>query len=143
MNTFPIPKEIIDELVHVGLEKDILNPEYLFEIGCISIESTNIIGAKSSKIFVSKKVLKHIIDRRGNEKILYLIPEILRNPTKIVDNSSKRPYSFIFVKMNGKNHGVVLEITKTPDCENQVVSAFIISPKTYNKMSDISGGAAP
>lgn len=143
MSTFPIPRDVIDELIHAGLEKDILNPEQVFEIGYISAGAMTVIGANSLKVYVSKKALKHIIDRRGSAEIIYLIPGILSNPTKITDNSFKRQHSFILAKMNGRYRGVVLEITKTPDYENQVVSAFIIDPKTYKKMSDISGGAAP
>jgi hypothetical protein len=40
-------------------------------------------------------------------------------------------------------YAAVVEITKTPDRSNQVVSAFLIDPKTYKKMYDISGGTAP
>lgn len=142
MSTFPIPIEIIEELIHVGFQKNILNPEQIFEIGSISLNAMCLISANSQKVFISKKSLKHIIDRRGSAKIIYLVPEIIGNPTKISDNSSKRPFSFVFARMNGRNHGVVVEITKTSG-ECRIVSAFIIDPKTYNKMSDISGGAAP
>lgn len=111
MNTFPIPDYVINELVRTGFQKNILNPEQVFEIGRVSSRTMNLIMAKSPKVFISKMALKHIIDRRGSEKIIYLIPGILSNPTKIVDNSVKRPSSFIFAKMNGEYHGVVLEIT--------------------------------
>ena len=68
-----------------------------------------------------------------------MIPKILSNPTKIVDNSKKRPNSFIFVRLNGKSNGAVIEITKTPDGVHQVVSAFPMDSKTYRKLVDISG----
>ncbi|GEM_PF-5168874 len=65
-------------------------------------------------------------------------------PDYVIDELKKiKPNSFIFAKMNGKFHGVVLEITKTPDCENQVVSAFPIGLRTFRKMNTVSGGTVP
>jgi hypothetical protein len=139
MNTFPISDYVINELKEIKPKGIISNPRQLFEIGSISFESMKVINTKYPKVFISKMALKHIIDQRESEEIIYLIPEILSNPTKIVDNSLKRLNSFIFAKMNGKYNGAVLEITKTPDCENQVVSAFPIDPRTYRKLEDISG----
>lgn len=139
MNTFPIPDYVINELKEVKPKGIILSQEQLFEIGLISFKSMKIIDSPSSKVFISKMALKHIIDQRGSEEIIYLIPEILNDPTKIVDNSKKRQSSFIFVRMNGKSHAAVLEITKTPDSMNQVVSAFHVDDKTYRKLIDISG----
>lgn len=136
---FLIPIHIINELKEIKPEGIISDSRQLFEVGLISFESMKIISSVSSKVFISKMALKHIIDQRGSDEIVYLIPKILNNPTKIVDNSKKRQNSYMFVRMNGKSHAAVLEITKTPDSMNQVVSAFHVDDKTYRKLIDISG----
>lgn len=91
---------------------------------------------------MSNKALKHIVEERGDEayEIVKNIPDILKNPTKVVDNSGKRANSYLFVKMSGKIKAVVLEVTKRPDGD-QVVSAFFTDRKTYEKMKDVSGRA--
>lgn len=138
MNKFPIPAEILNELKEIKPRGVISDPKMSFEIGYISTTSIRIIGPTSPKVFISKRSLKHIIDQRGSDQIIYEIPEIISNPTKIIDNSVKRIGSFIFAKMNGKAKGVVIEVTKTPD-GNRVVSAFPINKEYYRRLVDISG----
>src|SRR3989344_9263069 len=106
-----IPIEVIEELESTSFHGAISNPTNIFFVGCISKNTMKIVCSDSDEVFISKMSLKHIIDQRGNSEIIFKIPEIMSNPTKIVDNSSKRQNSFILVKMNGKAKGVVIEIT--------------------------------
>lgn len=119
------------------------SPDKIIEITQLPITICRIIKTNSIEVYISRKSLKHIMDQREDlaEYIIYSIPSILNNPSKISDNSHKRPNSFLFAKMNGNAKGVVLEITKTTH-NNRVVSAFPIDRKTYRKMIDISGRAA-
>ena len=112
------------ELSKLPPKEPISNPQGLISLG--------------SNVGITRKSLKHIIEQRGEDIISY-IPKTLAAPTKIVDNSSKRPNSFLYARMNGNAKAVVLEVTKTPDGVHQVVSAFPVDSKTYKKMVDISG----
>ena len=136
-----ILKEIIDELVGIDKRGSIKDPDGLFLVGHISNNTKDLIGTDDTKVYISRKSLKHIIDQRGSINIITELPTIISKPTKIVNNSSKRQHSFIFALMNGKARGAVIEITKTPD-GNRVVSAFLISKNTYKKLIDISGRSA-
>ena len=133
-----IPASVIKELLSVGFHGNIINPSKIFEVAEMSINSMGLIKATSRKVYISKRALKHIIDQRGVD-IIFEIFNIISKPTIITDNSLKRSYSFIFAKKNGNVYGAVVEITKTPDYENQVVSAFPISFKTYGKMKSLEG----
>ena len=133
-----IPNEVIKEIQAVGFRGLISDPTQVFFVANLSRSTLNAIGAKTEECFISKTSLKHIFDQRDSIGIIFEIPEIVSHPTKIADNSAKRPNSFILVKMNGKAKGAVVEITKTPD-QNRVVSAFPIDKKTYKKLKDISG----
>jgi len=94
------------------------------------------------RVCISHQAIKHIVEQRGElaQSVLLDIPLILANPTKISDNSHKRPGSFLYARMNGKVKAVVVEIAKTPDDKHQVVSAFPMYEHTYRKLVDISGG---
>jgi hypothetical protein len=120
-----IPQEIIEEIQAVGFRGHISDPARIFFVAYFSQMTLNATKTSTKEVFISKMALKHIFDQRDNVKIIFEIPDIICNPSKIVDNSSKRPNSFILVKMNGKAKGAVIEITKTPD-HNRVVSAFHI-----------------
>ncbi|MEI6346156.1 MAG: hypothetical protein WCO79_02895 [bacterium] len=114
-------------------------PDRLLLVGELSPEVSRALGVPRT-VLVSLRSLKHIVERRGEDamEIVQDIPKILSHPTKVVDNSTNRPSSYLFVRMNGKAKAVVLEITKTPD-GNRVVSAFFVDAKTYKKLKDISG----
>jgi len=133
--------EIIPELQSVDPYGSISDPDRLFQIGTLSDSSAKRINSSDIRVFITKKAAKHIFDKRIDIDVLYKIPDIIKNPTKIVDNSKKRSNSFLFAKMNGKAKIVVLEITKTPG-ECQVVSAFPTSKNYYRKLIDISGRTA-
>ena len=139
-----IPLEIIEELRAVGFQKPIINPYCLYEVGVIPMHIKKI-GSDTSKVFISRMALKHIIDNRGEKaaEVIKIMPHVLMFPAKIADNSVKKKGSFLFAGTFGRHYGVVLEVTKTTGLSNQVVSAFIINPKTYEKIHDISGGTAP
>lgn len=96
----------------------------------------------NSYAYISRMALKHIIERRGliAESIVLKIPSAISNPSKVVDNSKKRKNSFLFLHPDDFVLCVVMEKTKTT-WECQIVSAFPISPKTYEKMIGISGRA--
>lgn len=104
-----------------------------------------IIKTDSTEVFISRTALKHIIDGRGDkaERVIEIMPIILGKPDKIADNSAKTENSFLFAGKLDRHYGVVLEITKTTGLSNQVVSAFLIDHRTYEKIHDISGGTAP
>jgi hypothetical protein len=136
-----IPKEVFKELIELGVGQSIPDPNRVFLITSLSKEQMDLIGTNSSEVFISARSLKHIIDQRRSEEIVYFLSEIITSPTKVVDNSKKRSNSFLFVKKNGKIRGAVVEITKTPD-GNRVVSAFPISIRYYRKLIDISGRTA-
>ena len=133
-----IPQEVIEEIENAGFHGHVTNSAQIFFVAYLSRSTSAVIGTDTKEVFVSKASLKHIFDQRDDVAIIFDIPDIVRQPTKIADNSSKRRRSFLFVKMNGKAKGVVVEITKTPD-QNRVVSAFPIDRKTYKKLKDISG----
>jgi len=133
-----ISKKITEEFSSIEAGHPIKDPLFLHFVGKISLATMRLIKASSRNVYISNLALKHIIEQRGNERIIYKIPQILSCPTKIVDNYRKRINSFILVRMNGKANGAVIEITKTPD-QNRVVSAFPIDTKTYKKLKDISG----
>ena len=117
----------------------IKSPQETFLIGTIRKDISEKFNISEDAI-ISRMSLKHITEQRGENaiEIIESIPEVLSSPTKIADNSSKRPNSYLFARMNGKAKGVVLEVTKTPDA-NRVVSAYSIDRKTYEKLTDISG----
>lgn len=118
----------------------IKNPNVSLKLGKITSQDASIIGAKIDDVGITRRAIKHIVEQRGERarEFIESIPDVLTNPSKIADNSIKRPDSFLFAKMNGEARGVVLEITKTPD-GNRVVSAFPIDRKTFRKLRDISG----
>ena len=136
-----IPREIIDELIEIEKGEQIKYPTKLFLVGYISEDIKCLIGIDNTEVYISKRSIKHIIDRRGFVGIIDELDTIISRPTKVADNSGKRSGSYIFAIMNGKARGAVIEITKTPDC-NRVVSAFLISKNTYKKLIDISGRSA-
>lgn len=133
----------ISILKKLGEDAMIDSPDKVIEIARLSTTVIKMIKTESAQVYISRKSLKHIMNRRGDmaEYIIFSIPSILNNPSKISDNSNKRQNSFLFAKMNGNAKGVVLEITKTTR-DNRVVSAFSIDRKTYRKMIDISGRTA-
>lgn len=118
---------------------DIEFPDKLLSLGKIDPSVSRILHIPDTA-FVSHKVIKHIVERRGELalEIVKDIPKVLYCPTKVADNSEKRPSSYLFARMNGKAKAVVLDIAKTPD-GNRVVSAFFVDTKTYKKLKDISG----
>ncbi len=130
----------VDEFTLLKRGAAIENPEGMLQTGNMSPQNAKLINAQTNEATISRKVIKHIIEQRGDsaKEIIQSIPDILSNPSKIVNNSAKRPDSFLFAKKNGKNLGTVLEVTKTPD-GNRVVTAFQIDNKTYEKLVDISG----
>ena len=137
------PKEImdvIDEFKPLKKGDVIREPNKTYQVADINEKSKSVIGSKISTVEISRRAIKHIVEQHGEQvsEILKMIPEILKNPTKIADNFAKRANSYLFVKMNGKATGVVLEVIKNPD-GNRVVSAFRIDKKTYEKLQDISG----
>ena len=117
--------------------------EKIISVEKISTEIQKVINSFTPNVEITSKALKHIIERRGKwaDDIIQAIQDILINPSKIADNSIKRPNSFLFIRSNGKAKSLVLEVLKKPDA-NQVVSAFYTDNKTYNKLLDISGRAA-
>lgn len=140
-----IPSKIIKELKSVESRGRIAVPELLFIAGKITQKVARFINTKTLKVFISRKSLKHIIDQRKDKanEVIDAIPDTIQIPDLLIDNSHKRHHSFLFIKkISPKNYGVVVEITKTPGFENQVVSAFIIDRKTYKKLSENSGGTA-
>ena len=139
-----IPKEVVEELKSIKPQGLICEPSQTFLAGHISRLTMSVIKTNSDQVFISKVALKHIVDSRKDlaERVIEIIPEVLKDPDKIADNSVKRHNSFLFAKKLNKHYGVILEITKTTGLVNQVVSAFVISRKTYGKIRDISGGTA-
>lgn len=104
------------------------------------------LGLENGKVTITRKALKHIVNSRELNKadvdhVVSSIPEIMKKPTKIVDNSAKTPNSFLFAKMNGGAKGVVLEILQKEN-KNQIISAHFIRKGYYLKMKDILGRAA-
>jgi len=92
---------------------------------------------------VSRKSLKHIIDRRGKnaERVLHHLPDAVTKPLKISDNSHKRQQSLLVThKVESEYIVAVVEQTKTPGVF-RVVSAFLMDHKTHKKLIDISGRA--
>ncbi len=114
-------------------------PDRLLSLGTIDPSVSRILHIPEA-VFVSRRVIKHIVERRGELalEIVRDIPKVLFCPTKVADNSEKRPNSYLFARMNGRAKAVALEVTKTPD-GNRVVSAFFVDTKTYKKIKDISG----
>ena len=137
-----IPPDIIKELVTTETGGPITDPLALYFIGIIPDKVAKLIKAKSGEVYISKKSLKHVIDRHGVE-MLFEIPIIIFRPTKVTPNHAKRNESFIFSRVILKPKGVVIEVGAEKPDDNRAVSAFPISPKTYRKMKDISGGTAP
>lgn len=97
---------------------------------------------KNSEVYISRMALKHIVERRKSKAklVIDVIPKAIRRPFKVVDNSRKRNDSFLFLYSNGLVVCVVVEKTKTTQ-HCQVVSAFPVYKKIYEKMVDISGRA--
>lgn len=126
--TKSIFSKVIDEFSKLKHGTQIANPEGVISIG--------------KNVVISRRSVKHIIEQRGElaHELIHDIPNVLANPTKIVDNSLKRPNSFLYARMNGKARATVLEVTKTPDGKHQVVSAFPMYKHTYEKLVDNSGG---
>lgn len=119
-------ENIVNEFSKIPRGVEIQNPD----------DVVRVIG----NVSVSRRSLKHIVEQRGEQarEIIHDIPTVLKTPTKIGDNSLKRPDSFLFARMNGKARATVLEVTKTPE-GIRVVSAFPMDQKNYEKLVDISG----
>ncbi|GEM_PF-173985 len=132
----------VEELSSFRIGEMIPCPETLLYVGTISKKTMEIIGANTQIVMISRRAVKHIIERRGPKTsfIFKNMLHVLVESTKIIDNSTKRNGSFIIAKQDGKIIGVVVEITKTPDgC--QVVSAFPMRLEAYEKLVDYSGRA--
>jgi hypothetical protein len=101
-----------------------------------------LVDALEVEVFISRRALKHIVDRRAGEwrVVVSKMTETLLSPDKIADNAGKRLNSFLFAKETGKIHGVVLEILKNLG-KNEVVTSYMIDKKTFKKIKDIAGGS--
>ncbi|MFA4833563.1 MAG: hypothetical protein WC619_01800 [Patescibacteria group bacterium] len=143
INDFQSAIAEVEKLKRIPKGMPINEAKKTFEVTTLPEDIVNNLKLENSKVTITRQALKHVVEyeNRSMENLVKSIPDILTNPTKIADNSAKRPNSYLFAKMNGKARGVVLEVTKTPD-GNQVVSAFPISRHTYDELVDISGRAA-
>lgn len=132
----------VEELSHIEGAGHISKPNDLLYITQLSEKTVKIMEGVCPDVYISRRAIKHIIDRRGQyvHFVCKSIPSVLENPTKIVDNSVKRKNSYLLAQFGTKIVGVVLDTTKTPD-KCQVVSAFLINQRTYEKLIDISGRA--
>jgi len=139
-----IPIGIIEELRSAGLHGVISDPDKSYLVATLSGEIAITINALSREVHITRRALKHIIDSRKESanEVVSLMPLVIQEPDKIADNHRKRQGSFLFVKILYKNFAVVLETTKTTGLSNQVVSAFFVDRKTYEKIHDISGRSA-
>jgi hypothetical protein len=121
----------------------IIDPHALVFVEMISDEISRNIGLDiNTEVHISRIAMKHIIERRGPKAYIVVtaINEVISKPSKVVNNSKKRKNSFLFVRESGIVVCVVLEKTKTT-WQCQIVSAFLVHPKMYKKMIDISGRA--
>lgn len=135
-------KDLTNQYKNLSRGADIVDPEKPNLISPVNKSATQRLGL-SGQASVTNKTIKHIVESHGDQanEIIEAIPKTLAEPTKVVDNSAKRANSYLFARKNGKNYGVVLEVTKTPDGD-RVVSAFRVDNKTYEKMTDIFGRTA-
>jgi hypothetical protein len=120
----------------------ITNPDGCLRVGVLNKNSAALVDALEVEVFISRRALKHIVDRRADEwrTVVFKMAETLFVPDKIADNAGKRPNSFLFAKETGKIHGVVLEILKNLG-KNEVVTSYMIDGKTFKKIKDIAGGS--
>ena len=131
----------VKELSSLERGQMIERPSKLLYVARISNNIAHIMNTSAVEVYISRRVIKHIIERRGYQTkwVFDNLPKVIRNPTKIVANSNKKIFSYILANNIGRIIGVVVE-TKTPDyC--QVISAYPIDKKTYRKLVDISGRA--
>lgn len=138
--------QTVEEFKGENKFEKIENPNEELYVASLPKRIIHILNLLHGKVTITRKALKHIVNSREINKadvkcIVSAIPEILRNPTKIVDNSAKTPSSFLFAKMNGKAKRVVLEIIRNEN-KNQVISAHFIRKGYYLKMKDILGRTA-
>ncbi len=132
--------ERVTEYLELPRGYPIENPERFILVGKFSDDICRLIGSTDVEIIIKNKAIKHIIEQRQvrSEVLLLSLPAIISFPDKI--SISHIEGRFKFAKIFDKNHIAVIEITKTPDSKNQVVSVFVTDGKTYNKLQDISGG---
>lgn len=131
----------VKELSSLERGQMIERPSKLLYVARISNSIAYIMNTSAVEVYISRRAIKHIIERRGDQTkwVFDNLPKAIRNPTKIVANSNKKEFSYILANNIGRIIGVVVE-TKTPDyC--QVISAYPIDKKTYRKLVDISGRA--
>lgn len=130
-----------------GLSKRavIKDPDTTIRIASVGNDIAQSLKLQSTDVLISRKVLKHIIESRGENagNIVKSIPIIISNPDKVADNSIKRAGSLLFVKrLEDNSTAVVFEVAKRPDGAHQVVSAFPMKIKDFLDLTDISGRTA-
>jgi hypothetical protein len=130
------------ELAALPKNAPIADPDGRLCVGILNKNSAALVNAFDIEVFISRRALKHIVDRRADEwrVVVSKMTETLLSPDKIADNAGKRPNSFLFAKETGKIHGVVLEILKNLG-KNEVVTSYMIDKKTFKKIKDIAGGS--
>ena len=128
------------EFLNLAKGRHIENPEMLIELRPLPKDIKKIIHVKNAGVGITRKVIKHITEQRGQDALYILrsIPDILARPSKIAKNNSKRPNSFLFAKMNGRAKAIILELQNNHEC-SLIVSAFLMDKKTFKKLVDISG----
>jgi hypothetical protein len=134
--------QAIDELRSIKDTGSIRRPHESYFLAYIFGDVARTIKVKRRGVSISRRSIKHILERRGsNAEIVFSeLKYVIERPTKIVDNSKKRKDSFIFIRSADITVAAIIEITEKPGtC--QVVSAFLMGQKTYEKLIDISGRA--
>lgn len=135
-------KQAIGDLRSIKDAGSIRHPHRCYFIAYLNGDVAHMIKAEQRGVFISRRSIKHILERRGSnaEAVFGELKGVIEKPTKIVDNSSKRKDSFIFIRSAEITVAAIIEITEKPgSC--QVVSAFLMDQKTYEKQIDISGRA--
>jgi len=128
----------VKEFQNMKVGAVIPNPNVVFSIGKITDDVAGKLGI-GTETEISRRVIKHIVERRGDaaEELIRSIPAIIANPSKV--SRSKFPGRLQFTRMDGKGRATVIEVIKKPDGKNQVVTAFFVPRRTFDKLVDISG----
>jgi hypothetical protein len=81
----------INELENIGRNMPIENPLEIYSVDEMPFTISRIIDATNPMVYISRRSLKHIIDRRGSAQIVRDLSTIISRPTKVSSNFHKRP----------------------------------------------------
>ena len=135
-------KRAIEELESITDSGSIRRPHDSYFVAYVQADAARALKIWNRRVSISRRSIKHILERRASKSDIIFgeLKLVIERPTKIVNNSHKRMNSLMFIRSAEITIAVIVETTERPGgC--QVISAFLMDQKTYEKLIDISGRA--